>query len=58
MTGGGFGGCTVNLVAVEHVEQFKRTVVEGYEKAMKLVPEIYLCDVANGAEEVVSPAGE
>ena len=58
MTGGGFGGCTVNLVAVEHVEQFKRTMVEGYEKAMKLVPEIYVCDVANGAEEVISPAGE
>ena len=58
MTGGGFGGCTVNLVAVEHIERFKRTVVEGYEKAMKLLPEIYVCDVANGAEEVMSPPGE
>ncbi len=57
MTGGGFGGCTVNLVAVEHIERFNRTVVEGYEKAMKLLPEIYVCDVANGAEEVISPAG-
>jgi galactokinase len=56
MTGGGFGGCTVNLVAVKHIERFKRTVVEGYEKAMKLLPEIYVCDVANGAEEVISPA--
>jgi len=58
MTGGGFGGCTVNLVAVEDVGQFKRTVTEGYEKAMKLLPEIYVCDVANGAEEVIPPDGE
>ena len=58
MTGGGFGGYTVNLVAVEHVERFKREVTEGYEKAMKLLPEIYVCDVANGAEEVISPGAE
>ena len=25
MTGGGFGGCTVNLVATEHVEKFRQT---------------------------------
>ncbi len=25
MTGGGFGGCTVNLVETEHLEEFKRT---------------------------------
>jgi galactokinase len=58
MTGGGFGGCTVNLVAVEHVDQFKRTVAEGYGKAMKLLPEIYVCGVADGAEELISPGGE
>ena len=29
MTGGGFGGCTINLVQTEHVEDFKRAVGRG-----------------------------
>ena len=52
MTGGGFGGSTVNLVAVERVEEFKDSVAQWYEEAMKIRPEIYVCNAANGAEEV------
>jgi len=51
MTGGGFGGCTVNLVDVDKVEQFKRTVAKEYELIMGLKPEIYICEASNGAEE-------
>src|SRR6185369_13987827 len=40
MTGGGFGGCTVNLVADLHVEEFKRRVSREYERATSLKPEI------------------
>lgn len=53
MTGGGFGGCTINLVTPEHVEAFKRAVAEGYEKATGLWPEIYVCSAAQGAEQVI-----
>ncbi len=52
MTGGGFGGCTVNLVAAARVEEFKGRMSEEYEKATSLRPEIYICTAANGAEEV------
>jgi galactokinase len=52
MTGGGFGGCTINLVAEEHAEQFQQTVAREYERITKLKPEIYVCTAANGAEEV------
>ena len=52
MTGGGFGGCTVNLVAMDHVEEFQRQVAQRYEEATKIKPEIYICNAANGAEEV------
>jgi galactokinase len=52
MTGGGFGGCTVNFVDAGQVEPFKRTVTQGYEQETKLKPEIYVCNAANGAEEV------
>jgi galactokinase len=52
MTGGGFGGCTINLVAVKHVEEFRVRVATGYEQETKLKPEIYICNASNGAEEV------
>jgi galactokinase len=52
MTGGGFGGCTVNLVAIEHVEEFSKRVAENYEEVTKLKSEIYICSASNGAEEV------
>jgi galactokinase len=54
MTGGGFGGCTVNLVAEEHAGQFQEDVAAEYERITKLKPEIYVCTAANGAEEVRS----
>ncbi len=51
MTGGGFGGCTINLVKSESVEEFKRTFAEGFEKATGLAPEIYVCSAVDGAGE-------
>jgi len=52
MTGGGFGGCTVTLVASERVDEFKGLVSAGYQRATGLLPEIYVCVAARGAEEV------
>jgi galactokinase len=52
MTGGGFGGCTINLVAAESVDSFKQVVAERYEKATGLDPQIYACSAAQGAERV------
>jgi galactokinase len=54
MTGGGFGGCTVNLVNAEDVEVFKQIVAHGYQAQTGLKPEIYVCSVTAGAEEVIS----
>ena len=52
MTGGGFGGCTVNLVRTENVENFHARVAEAYERVTEIKPEIYITTAANGAEEV------
>ena len=52
MTGGGFGGCTVNLVKDDDVEEFQTRVANEYERVTSLTPEIYICTAANGAEEV------
>jgi galactokinase len=52
MTGGGFGGSTVNLVDVERVEDFKQRVPKEYRQITAMKPEIYVCEPANGAEEI------
>jgi galactokinase len=40
MTGGGFGGSTVNLVKKRAVADFERRVASEYEKATGLSPQI------------------
>jgi galactokinase len=52
MTGGGFGGSTVNLVDTRQVEAFKQTVSDAYQRITNLKPEIYVSEPANGAEEI------
>lgn len=49
MTGGGFGGCTINLVQEAYVEDFQAKVAKGYERATGRVPEIYISSAADGA---------
>jgi galactokinase len=49
LTGAGFGGCTVNLVAREAAEAFARTLAAGYESQTGLHPEIYICHASAGA---------
>jgi galactokinase len=50
LTGAGFGGCTVNLVANERVEDFAQALEHGYESETGLHPEIYITRASNGAE--------
>jgi galactokinase len=52
MTGGGFGGSTVNLVDKRVVEEFQRRVASAYEKATGLSPQILVSAAAEGAGEV------
>jgi galactokinase len=49
LTGAGFGGCTVNLVANERVEDFARALSRGYESETGLHPEIYITRAVVGA---------
>lgn len=50
LTGAGFGGCTVNLVAKESVEGFAQALAKDYESETGLHPEIYISHASNGAE--------
>jgi galactokinase len=49
MTGGGFGGCTVNLVKTNSAEQFATQIAERYKAATGIKADIYVCSAANGA---------
>ena len=49
MTGGGFGGCTINLVREDNVEEFQTKVAAAYERATGRAPEIYSTAAADGA---------
>ncbi|MDP9340087.1 MAG: galactokinase [Acidobacteriota bacterium] len=52
MTGGGFGGCTINLVDVRHAREFQQKVSAAYKSATGLQPDIYVCKASQGAEAV------
>jgi galactokinase len=52
MTGGGFGGCTINLVKTENVESFKKRVADEYQRATQLDPEIYVSRAGAGVTEI------
>jgi len=52
MTGAGFGGCAVALVAAEKSEAFVAQVESGYRKATSLEAKVYICRATNGAEIV------
>ena len=52
MTGGGFGGCTVNLVLREAVEAFRAAVAERYAAATGIEPAVYVTEACDGAREL------
>jgi galactokinase len=52
MTGGGFGGSTVNLVENRYVEDFRRSVANAYERSTGLLPQILVSAAADGVGEV------
>lgn len=51
MTGGGFGGCTVNLVAENEVERFCDVVASTYEDRTKISAETYVVTAEDGVRE-------
>ena len=50
MTGGGFGGCTINLVREDGTPHLARTIAETYAQKTGSRPEIYVCTPAAGAQ--------
>lgn len=55
MTGAGFGGCTVNLVVGDAVDEFIASVGENYQKATGLEPRFFVVRPDEGAREITDP---
>lgn len=49
ITGGGFGGCTVNVVARDRAEGFREALVAGYQERFGITAECYISGAADGA---------
>ncbi|MBV9669655.1 MAG: galactokinase [Acidobacteriales bacterium] len=54
MTGGGFGGCTINLVQDQAVEAFRSGIKSGYQDRIGIAPEVYVSAAAAGAREIAT----
>jgi galactokinase len=52
MTGGGFGGCTVNFISEESFGEFCKEISARYAERFEKGPEIYAFVAADGASEI------
>jgi galactokinase len=50
MMGGGFGGCTVNLIRSDYTAAFQAEMTQMYAEKTGTTPEIYVCESAQGAQ--------
>ena len=52
MTGGGFGGCTINLLDGKASTNFTADISDAYFRKTGIAPEIYRCEIADGVGEI------
>ena len=50
MMGGGFGGCTLNIVAKSNGEEVVNSIVSSYKKRMCIVAESYFIEIKEGCK--------
>ncbi|MCF8371727.1 MAG: galactokinase [Bacteroidales bacterium] len=52
MMGGGFGGCTINLVSKSSEEEFIAAIAKDYLKRTNIILEVYKIEVSKGTSEI------
>jgi len=52
MTGGGFGGATINLVDANHAQRFATKIAEAYQEKTGIAAQVYVCEPVDGASRV------
>jgi galactokinase len=49
MMGGGFGGCTINLIAADSLEEVIQTVSDQYKERFGNIPGVHIINIDNGS---------
>ena len=57
ITGGGFGGCTVNVVKADKAQAFVEVLRQEYERATGIVADCFVCAPADGALALAAKDG-
>ncbi|HYE54718.1 MAG TPA: galactokinase [Chitinophagaceae bacterium] len=52
MMGGGFGGCTINIVRTDAVNKFMILMQQRYENEFGQTPEVYIMQIEDGAKKI------
>jgi len=52
MTGGGFGGCTINLVDRQNVDLLEADIRDAYQKKFGIEPDCYQVEASSGAARI------
>jgi len=52
LTGGGFGGCTINLVEQSHALEFAKELAGRYAAQIGIEPQIHICHASGGAHRI------
>jgi galactokinase len=52
LTGGGFGGCTINLVEQAEASAFAEALGSRYVEEIGVVPQIHICHASGGAHQL------
>jgi galactokinase len=51
--GGGFGGCTINIVKEETIDSFIEQASAAYKKKFDIMPEAYVMEVSDGVGKII-----
>ena len=54
MTGAGFGGCAIAIVAKDQVDAFKKNVGRVYEETVGYAADFYIAEIADGPRELTN----
>jgi galactokinase len=54
LTGGGFGGCTINLVEQARASEFRDGLAASYAAETGIVPQMHVCHASSGAHRVIA----
>ena len=57
ITGGGFGGCTVNVVIAPEAEAFVAAVRSEYQQATEIDADCFICEPVDGALALAEKGG-